>query len=221
MSYKGPNAKAMLSKHASIAFETHRINTPSSSDNTCILPQFSTTLIVDVYDIVYGRFGEIRSAENFWQGVIPDNKPNMANIETDVVIVGGGGKSMIFPPNTLLYIFHIVLIQHIGCGLTLSILLSNYGVSHYLFERHSTTSIIPKAHLINQRSMEIFRQHGIAPLLQAVGGPEHHMSRVSWMSSLGGDGEFHRRRFGSIPAFGASAGPDHETTHRYADSSRA
>jgi cation diffusion facilitator CzcD-associated flavoprotein CzcO len=42
-------------------------------------------------------------------------------------------------------------------GLTASLLLSQLGVSHALFERHEGTSIYPRAVSINQRTMEVFR----------------------------------------------------------------
>lgn len=38
----------------------------------------------------------------------------------------------------------VIVIGGGACGLTLSILLSNYGVPHVLFERHESTSYLPK-----------------------------------------------------------------------------
>lgn len=64
-------------------------------------------------------------------------------IEIPVIIVGGG-----------------------GCDLSLSCFLSNYGVEHILFERHSGSSVFPKAHYLNQRTMEIFRLHGMTDELK-------------------------------------------------------
>jgi hypothetical protein len=43
-----------------------------------------------------------------------------------------------------------------------SIFLSSHGVEHLLVERHDSTSNLPKAHYLNQRTMEIFRQHAVA-----------------------------------------------------------
>ena len=48
-----------------------------------------------------------------------------------------------------------------GAGLSASIFLSALGVESMLVERHPTTSHLPKAHYLNQRTMEIFREHGI------------------------------------------------------------
>lgn len=62
----------------------------------------------------------------------------MRTIETPVLICGGG-----------------------GAGLSLSVFLSAQGIASMLVERHETTSNLPKAHYLNQRTMEIFREHGM------------------------------------------------------------
>ena len=61
----------------------------------------------------------------------------MANFETPILIVGGG-----------------------GFGLATSIFLSNLGIESLLIERHAKPSPMPKARYLNQRTMEIFRQQG-------------------------------------------------------------
>src|ERR1700761_4142510 len=76
-------------------------------------------------------------------------------IEVPVIIVGGG-----------------------GCGLSLSCFLSNYGVEHFLFEKHHVTSILPKAHYLNQRTMEIFRQHGMGDELRDRSCPARNSSKI-------------------------------------------
>src|SRR5262249_38252619 len=57
----------------------------------------------------------------------------MTQIDVPVLIVGGG-----------------------GAGLTASMLLSRLGVESLLVSALPTTSILPKAHVLNQRTMEIF-----------------------------------------------------------------
>jgi len=47
----------------------------------------------------------------------------------------------------------------------MSIFLSNLGVDSLLVERHATSGRMPKARYLNQRTMEIFRQHGIAEVV--------------------------------------------------------
>jgi len=94
--------------------------------------------------------------------VTPNSKS--PDIEVPVLIVGGG-----------------------GCGLTTSILLSDFGIEHLLVERHAGTSNLPKAHYLNQRTMEVFRQHGLADDVYAVGTPMENMCQVRWRTTLGGD----------------------------------
>ena len=104
------------------------------------------------------------------------------DLEVPVLVVGGG-----------------------GCGLTSSILLSDMGVEHLLVERHESTSILPKAHYLNQRTMEVFRQHGVADAIYAVGTPPEKMAKVRWRTSLGGDGPLDALTFYEIDAFGGGA----------------
>lgn len=103
----------------------------------------------------------------------------MADLEVPVLIVGGG-----------------------GCGLSASIFLSNLGVEHLLVERHPSTSNLPKAHYLNQRTMEVFRQHGVADAVYEVGAPIEKFGKVRWLTSLGGDGELDRRTIHEMDAFG-------------------
>jgi len=92
-----------------------------------------------------------------------------------------------------------------ACGLSLSIFLSSHGVEHLLVERHPTTSHLPKAHYLNQRTMEVFRQHGLADELYAVGTPMQNMRKVRWRTTLGGDGPLDAKTFHEMDAFGGGA----------------
>ncbi|WP_432947822.1 FAD-dependent monooxygenase [Kribbella sp. CA-253562] len=106
----------------------------------------------------------------------------MDAVEVPVLIVGGG-----------------------GCGLACSIFLSDLGVDHLLVERHRTTSTLPKAHYLNQRTMEIFRQHGVADSVYAVGAPLNHFGKVSWVTSLGEAGHLYGRTIAEMDAFGGGS----------------
>lgn len=103
----------------------------------------------------------------------------MKKVETPVLICGGG-----------------------GAGLSLSIFLSARGIDHMLVERHATTSHLPKAHYYNQRTMEIFREHGIADTIYARGTPMEHMNCVVWMTSLAGEGALDGKLLYKMDAFG-------------------
>jgi 2,4-dichlorophenol 6-monooxygenase len=106
----------------------------------------------------------------------------VADIDVPVLIVGGG-----------------------GCGLSASIFLSDLGVDHLLVERHAGTSHLPKAHYLNQRTMEVLRQHGVADSVYEVGTPPENMVKVRWRTSLGGDGALDARTFYEMSAFGGGA----------------
>lgn len=106
----------------------------------------------------------------------------MADIKVPVLIVGGGSS-----------------------GMMTSIMLSSYGIDHLMIERHEGTSILPKAHYLNQRAMEVFRQYGIADDVYAVGTPIDKMASVVWQTTLGGDGPLSGKQFYKMDCFGGGA----------------
>lgn len=77
----------------------------------------------------------------------------MSDIEVPVLIVGGG-----------------------GAGLTASMLLSELGIEHLLVSALPGTSTLPKAHVLNQRSMEIYRKLGVAGDIYEAGTPPEAMA---------------------------------------------
>jgi 2,4-dichlorophenol 6-monooxygenase len=89
-----------------------------------------------------------------------------------------------------------------AAGLTTSILLSRLGVETLLVERHATTSMLPKAHILNQRTMEIFREAGLAGAVYEQGAPLEAMSRTVWYTSLAGPTPLHGREVGRIDSWG-------------------
>jgi len=103
-------------------------------------------------------------------------------IEIPVLIVGGG-----------------------GCGLASSIFLSRLGVESLLIERHPAPGQLPKARYVNQRTMEVFRQYGLAEEIYSRSMPLKHISHIRWCTSLAGDGEFDRRTFFRIESFGGGS----------------
>jgi 2,4-dichlorophenol 6-monooxygenase len=100
-----------------------------------------------------------------------------------------------------------------GCGLSSSIFLSAAGVDHLLVERHEGTSNLPKAHILNQRSMEVLRQHGVADTVYAHGATMAKLGRVRWMTSLGGDGPLDGRTFFEMDGFGGGKLSDAYAVH--------
>lgn len=106
----------------------------------------------------------------------------MGVIEVPVLIVGGGGT-----------------------GLSASVFLSDHGVGHLLVERHADTSNLPKAHYLNQRTMEIFRQHGLDGEVAGQGAPPDKMGKVVWRTTLAGEEPLDGRLIGEVDAFGGGA----------------
>src|SRR6201984_2463585 len=93
----------------------------------------------------------------------PMSIPGPQTVEVPVLIVGAG-----------------------PAGLALSVALSRYGVGHLLVERHRDTAHTPRAHIINQRTVEIFRPLGISARSHAVATPQHLMANNLWVTTLAG-----------------------------------
>ena len=87
----------------------------------------------------------------------------MSDVQVPVLIVGGG-----------------------GAGLTASMLLSTYGVEHLLISSQPTTSIMPKAHVLQQRAMEVFTDTGCARRIYELGCPPEQMSHTAWYLDISG-----------------------------------
>jgi 2,4-dichlorophenol 6-monooxygenase len=104
----------------------------------------------------------------------------MREIETPVLIVGGG-----------------------GAGLTASMLLSTMGIETLLVSSLPTTSTLPKAHVLNQRTMEIFRDLGVAEPIYERSTPPEHMRYSGWYAGLAGPDEVFGREIARIESWGA------------------
>ena len=109
----------------------------------------------------------------------------------DVLIVGGG-----------------------PAGLSAAVLLGLRGVDVLLVERHPAASTLPRAHLLNQRTMEIFTEMGVADSVYDLSPPEDRWHKVAWHTTLAGPGAPYGQVLGALPAWGG--GPDAE---RYARAS--
>ena len=99
----------------------------------------------------------------------------MSGTDVDVAIVGAG-----------------------PVGLTLACLLTQQGISTGLYERRAELHRQPQAHVINMRTLEIFRALGIDRQVAAAGAPLARMRYINWVQSLAG------REFGRLSLMGAS-----------------
>ncbi|WAM14782.1 FAD-dependent oxidoreductase [Rhodococcus sp. JS3073] len=103
----------------------------------------------------------------------------MTEMHIPVLIVGGG-----------------------GAGLTASMLLSTYGVDSLLISRSPHTSRLPKAHVLNQRTMEIFTEVGVADAIYERGTPPENMKATAWYAGLSGDHANYGRELGRLEVWG-------------------
>src|ERR1700758_3759153 len=88
---------------------------------------------------------------------------NGADVEIPVLIVGAG-----------------------PAGLTSALALARYGVPALTVEKHPSTAHTPRAHIINQRTVEIFRALGISEKFHEVAIPQSGMSNNLWYTTLAG-----------------------------------
>ncbi|KAK5047191.1 hypothetical protein LTR84_006713 [Exophiala bonariae] len=72
-------------------------------------------------------------------------------------------------------------------GITTAIALARYGIQSVILERHATRMGQPKAHVINNRSVEILRQYGVdLTPMRKVGLSDEEAGQVIFASSMNG-----------------------------------
>lgn len=104
----------------------------------------------------------------------------MNRIDVPVLIVGGG-----------------------GAGLTASMLLSQLGVETLLVSALPTTSVLPKAHVLNQRAMEVLTDVGVADEIYRRGTPPEQMRYSAYYVGLAGPDPIYGRQLGRMESWGA------------------
>jgi 2,4-dichlorophenol 6-monooxygenase len=103
----------------------------------------------------------------------------LSDITVPVLIVGGG-----------------------SAGLTSSILLSSYGIDSLLVSRYPGTSHLPKAHVLQQKTMEIYREVGVTEPIYARGTPAENMSYTAWYTGLTGPHKDYGREIARLECWG-------------------
>ncbi|MFL9500229.1 FAD-dependent monooxygenase [Rhodopseudomonas palustris] len=89
-----------------------------------------------------------------------------------------------------------------GAGLTSSMLLSQLGIDHILVSGLPHTSLLPKAHVLNQRTMEIFEELGVAERIFGRSTPAENMKATAWYAGVAGNHDGYGRRLGRLEVWG-------------------
>jgi len=92
-------------------------------------------------------------------------QPPPVDEEVPVLIVGGG-----------------------GAGLTASMRLARQGVRHLLVSSRPQASDLPKAHVLNQRAMEVLEDAGVAAAIERRSTPAASMTATAYNAGLAGPG---------------------------------
>ena len=90
-----------------------------------------------------------------------------------------------------------------GAGLTASMLLARQGVEHLLVSARPNTSDLPKAHVLNQRAMEVLDDVGVAGAIAQRSTPAGHMAATAFYAGFAGPGPGYGRRLARLECWGA------------------
>jgi 2,4-dichlorophenol 6-monooxygenase len=90
-----------------------------------------------------------------------------------------------------------------GAGLTASMLLAKEGVEHLLVSARPQTSDLPKAHVLNQRAMEVLEDVGVADAIAAAGTPPEQMAATAFYAGFAGPEPDYGRRLIKLESWGA------------------
>ncbi|MCK8432719.1 FAD-dependent monooxygenase [Streptomyces sp. D2-8] len=97
-------------------------------------------------------------------------------VETDVLIVGSG-----------------------PAGASAALALSTYGVPNIVVTRYASLADTPRAHITNQRTMEVLRDLGVEDEVVAQATPQHLMGNTTFCTSLAGEELGRVRSWGNDP----------------------
>ncbi len=90
-----------------------------------------------------------------------------------------------------------------GAGLTASMLLARQGVEHLLVSARPGTSDLPKAHVLNQRSMEVLEDAGVADAIAERSTPAEQMAATAFYAGFAGPDADYGRRLARLESWGA------------------
>src|SRR5690349_19834086 len=97
-------------------------------------------------------------------GVSDTRQANDDVLTTDVLVIGSG-----------------------PAGASAALFLATYGVDHIVITKYRWTANTPRAHITNQRTVEIMRDMGLEHEIKAKGVPQPLMGDTVFCTSLAGD----------------------------------
>lgn len=112
----------------------------------------------------------------FDDGLAETVPPTGAMVETDVLVVGSG-----------------------PAGASAALFLAELGVATIMITKYRWTANTPRAHITNQRAMEIFRDLGIEEQVLADATPHHLVGDTVFCTSLAGEEIGRIRTWGTRP----------------------
>ena len=90
-----------------------------------------------------------------------------------------------------------------GAGLTASMLLALQGMDHLLVSARPETSDLPKAHVLNQRAMEVLDDVGVAEAIAQRSTPAENMAATAFYAGFAGPDADYGRRLARLECWGA------------------
>ena len=96
-----------------------------------------------------------------------------------------------------------------GAGLTASMLLAGQGVEHLLVSARPHTSDLPKAHVLNQRAMEVLEDTGVAEAIAQRSTPAALMAATAYYAGLAGPDPDYGHRLARLESWGAGGADEH------------
>lgn len=122
---------------------------------------------------------------SFDDGLAPTELPTATTLTTDVLIVGSG-----------------------PAGAAAALCLSTLGIQNIMITKYRWTANTPRAHITNQRAMEVFRDLGIEDQVLADATPHHLVGDTVFCTSIAGE------EIGRIHTWGTR--PDREGDYQLA-----
>ncbi|KAI1490735.1 putative FAD dependent oxidoreductase [Biscogniauxia mediterranea] len=81
-------------------------------------------------------------------------------------------------------------------GAATALHLATLGIKCLVVSKHRETANTPRAHIVNQRAMEVLRDAGLEEIMKQVATPATKLEHASWLNKLNGE------EFGRLWAFG-------------------